>query len=109
MVSAALGEFKRIFSSNGDGLSAAFSISSLRAREYETPSFTKAAACLRFVAVIRLMVPNWSSLPHRPQLDSSFIHWSTIAFDTVACVWARTGRAIENVLNRAPNPAIHHL
>src|ERR1017187_2116585 len=45
-----------------------------------TPSRTSAAAALRFVGVIRLMVPAWSSFPHLPQLESSFIHWSTSSF-----------------------------
>src|ERR1017187_8256352 len=45
-----------------------------------TPSRTRAAAALRLVGVIRLMVPAWSFFPHLPQLESSFIHWFKSSF-----------------------------
>src|SRR5579863_10339851 len=51
--------------------------------ETETPSLTSAAACLRLAGVIRLTAPIWSSLPQRPQFESSVIHWSTMAAVTV--------------------------
>src|SRR5215469_5893713 len=42
----------------------------------ETPSFTRAAACFLLAGVIRFRVPIWSSLPQRPQFDSSFFQRS---------------------------------
>src|SRR3989442_2940244 len=39
-----------------------------RAQLTGTPACTSAAARLRFAGVMRLIVPSWSSAPHRPQL-----------------------------------------
>ena len=62
---------------NGVGLSASFSLSRVWASDTEMPSFTNAAAALRTAGVIRLNVPISSSFPHRPQLEMSFIIWTT--------------------------------
>src|SRR5918993_1538040 len=43
------------------------------------PSVTSATAALRTAGVIRLKVPIWSSLPHRPQLEMFFIICTTSA------------------------------
>ena len=41
-----------------------------QAQEMEVPSLTNPAAWTRFSVVMRFKVPNWSSLPQRPQLLS---------------------------------------
>src|SRR5256885_13163520 len=66
-------------SSNGLGLSTAFTVSASAANDTDTPSLTSAAACLRFEGVIRFNAPISSSLPHRPQFDSSVFHRSYCA------------------------------
>src|SRR5262245_61316989 len=55
-----------------------------------TPSLTRSAACFRFCGVIRFSVPFSSSLPQRPQFDSSTFHRSmsacvTVWFDPPPC------------------------
>src|SRR5512145_493666 len=62
--------------STGQGTSTPFSVSAFEASDTATPSFTSAAACARFAGVIRLSVPSSSSLPQRPQLESSVCHRS---------------------------------
>src|SRR5262249_24369281 len=54
----------------------------------ENPSFTSAAASLRFAAVTRLRAPISSSLPQRPQLVSSFFQPSySASLTTRGAVW----------------------
>src|SRR5678816_431312 len=62
--------------STGQGTSTPFSVAAFDASETATPSFTSAAACGRFAGVIKLSVPSSSSLPQRPQLESSVCHRS---------------------------------
>src|SRR5579862_5083942 len=78
----------------GESLSSALAESVLCAMETETPSLTSAAACLRLAGVMRLTAPIWSSFPQRPQLESSVIHWSTMAAVTVwvDCAGVEGGR-----------------
>ena len=57
----------------GCGLSTASSSSALCAMEKDTPSFTRFTACFRFLGVMRLIAPNWSSFPQRFQLESCVI------------------------------------
>src|SRR4051812_7280375 len=58
------------------GLSTALIVSVSAANDTETPSLTRAAACLRFAGVIKFNAPISSFLPHRPQFDSSVFHRS---------------------------------
>src|SRR5215510_6429929 len=62
--------------SYGLGLSTAFTVSASAASDTDTPSLTSAAACFRLAGVIRFGAPISSSLPQRPQLESSFFHFS---------------------------------
>src|ERR1700682_6026701 len=41
--------------------------------ETASPSFTSAAACFRLAGVMKFAAPSSSSLPQRPQFDSSFV------------------------------------
>src|SRR5262245_48030592 len=75
----------------GHGLSGLRSVLSFDARETEMPSFTRAAACLRFADVIRLSVPISSSFPQRPQFESSVCHRSYSALVTNGCVFVPCG------------------
>ena len=83
-----------ILSMNGEPLSTAFTESVSRDSETETPSVTSLAAALRLAGVMRLTVPNWSSLPQRPQFERSFIICSKSAFEICAGVgvWASAVR-----------------
>jgi len=65
-------------------LSTAFSVSASAASDTETPSRTSAVASRRFAGVIRLRVPIWSSLPQRPQFESSVFQRSYWAAVTVS-------------------------
>ena len=56
---------------NGEPLSTAFSFSTSRARETDTPERTSAIAALRLAGGTRLSAPSWSSAPQRPQFESS--------------------------------------
>src|SRR5262245_37108562 len=87
----------------GEPLSTAFSFSVSRASETETPSFTSDAACLRLAAVMRLMAPIWSCLPHRPQLESSVIQRSTMAAVTEWPGWASAERPAAKIKAAAPH------
>src|SRR5712691_13556006 len=60
-------------------LSRAGSTSALRAIDTENPSLTARSAAFRLAGVMRFTAPTWSSLPQRPQLDSSFINRSKSA------------------------------
>src|SRR5579862_9155461 len=84
----------------GESLSSALAESVLCAMETETPSLTSAAACLRLAGVMRLTAPIWSSLPQRPQLESSVIHWSTMAAVTAWVDWAGVEGARANAAVR---------
>src|SRR5688572_20004024 len=68
--------------STGQGTSTPFSVSAFDASDTATPSFTSAAACALFAGVTRLSVPSSSSLPQRPQLESSVCHRSYSALVT---------------------------
>src|SRR4030095_14671439 len=68
--------------STGQGTSTPFCVSAFDASDTATPSFTRAAACARFAGVTRLSVPSSSSLPQRPQLDSSVCQRSYSDFVT---------------------------
>src|SRR5262245_1762797 len=68
--------------STGQGTSTPFWVSAFEASETVTPSFTSAAACARLAGVTRLSVPSSSSLPQRPQLESSVCQRSYSAFVT---------------------------
>src|SRR5262245_14831324 len=85
---------------NGLGLYSDLSVSRSRARETDTPSLTSAAACLRFAGVIRFAAPIWSSLPQRPQLDSSLDQraMSSLVALSGSCARADAARPI-NVTN----------
>ena len=69
--------------STGQGTSTPFSVSAFDASDTATPSFTSAAACARFAGVTRLSVPSSSSLPQRPQLESSVCQRSYSALSRV--------------------------
>src|SRR5262245_59057770 len=60
-------------------------LSSGNSRDNDTvvPVRTSAAACCRLAGVIRLVAPNWSSFPQRPQFDSLVIHSSNCGFVTL--------------------------
>src|SRR5712691_4339148 len=55
----------------GQGLSTSLVALASRASDTENPSLASASACLRLAGVIRFRVPSSSSLPQRPQLESS--------------------------------------
>ena len=44
------------------------------------PVLTRLMACFRFAGVRRLAAPSWSSLPQRPQFESSVIQRSNCSF-----------------------------
>ena len=69
--------------SYGVGLSTACTVSASAESDTDTPSFTSAAACLRFAGVIRLSAPISSSLPQRPQFERSFFQRAYSASVTV--------------------------
>src|SRR5262249_55252254 len=71
-------------------------------------SLTSAAACFRFAGVIKLRAPSWSSLPHRPQFDSSFFQRSTSALVTglgEALAWALAAEERETAVPAAATSA----
>src|SRR4029079_2955853 len=72
-----------IVSSYGLGLSTALTVSTSAAKDTDTPSFTRPAACLRLDGVMRFRAPIWSSLPQRPQFDRSVSHRSYAASVTM--------------------------
>src|SRR5208283_521603 len=74
----------------------------------EIPSFTSAAAALRFAGVIRLIVPAWSSWPHFPQLESSVIQRSTSSFVRLRGYFSVVGAAAPTAAKLAPvsSPAL---
>jgi hypothetical protein len=62
------------------------------------PSLTRAVACFVFSGVIKLSKPRSSSLPQRPQFESSFSHFFSFSKDTRregSCVegWGLNGAA----------------
>src|SRR4051812_2513411 len=64
------------------------------ASETLTPSFTRAAACLRLAGVIRLLAPTWSSLPQRPQFESSVFqpsYWALLGAGLVPATASDSG------------------
>src|SRR5437879_5073997 len=89
---------------NGNGLSADFSVSALLESDTAYPSFTRAAALFRLAGVMRLAVPNWSSLPQRPQLDKSCIQRSRVAGST-RC-WAGAAITLRHRVKRPVLDAI---
>src|ERR1700730_6070861 len=69
------------------------------ASETVMPSLTSAAACFRFAGVTRLSAPSVSSLPQRPQFDSSVFQrsYSTLVtgasnVDATVSLWKRGAR-----------------
>src|SRR5438552_5737928 len=78
----------------GQGLSISLDALASRASDTENPSFTSAAACLRLAGVTRLSVPNSSSLPQRPQLESLVCQlWYSAKF---VSGWEGAGCALES-------------
>src|SRR5712692_11779488 len=65
------------------GLLPPFCLGMSRDSDTMVPVFTRAAACLRFAEVIRFRAPSSSSLPQRPQLESSVIHRANCSFVTL--------------------------
>src|SRR5262245_33845884 len=79
-----------IVHSAGQGTSSAFWVAALEASETVTPSLTSATAARRLAGVIRLRAPISSSLPQRPQFESSFCQRSYSAA-------AMTGRDVSGL------------
>src|SRR6202158_752105 len=71
-----------IAQSTGVGMSAFFSVTVISERDTANPSFTSAAACLRFAGVMRLRVPISSFGPQRPQFESSVTQRAYCSFVT---------------------------
>src|SRR5579863_6253611 len=69
----------------GQGLSTSLVALASRARETVKPSLASASACLRLAGVIRFRVPNSSSLPQRPQFESSVCQRAYSACVTRGC------------------------
>src|SRR6516165_3457855 len=67
----------------GSLLSGACAVSTGCSSETEMPSFTEAAACFTLAGVMRFTLPFWSSLPQRPQFESSFIQRSNCVLSTL--------------------------
>src|SRR3989442_6267996 len=79
-----------------------------RAQLTGTPSATSAAARFRFAAVMRLMVPSWSSAPQRPQLLRLEIILITSLSVTVVAIASSSKKLEGDGLAFHPEPQVRH-
>src|SRR5206468_239257 len=94
--------------STGHGTSMSFFVKAFDANDTDTPSLTRAAAALRLAGVTKFSVPISSSLPQRPQFESSVCQCSYSVCETSGCAWAAgeaNGFADATTMAKAPNMA----
>src|SRR5271157_1801123 len=91
---------------SGTPVEPSFGKSASRDADTHIPSFTSAAAALRFAGVIRLIVPAWSSRPHFPQLESSVIQRSTSSFVRLRGYCSAAVRPLASAAPAAAMPAL---